>query len=185
MANFIQSEIKLIHTTEGVDPTSVEKATKPQSNNAGKLNKDGKGSDGAEASKKALLKRTAKFSMLRRSANLALTSLEFGLQHAMTRRQNEAMLAGDMRKTSHYSNQKQRVSGTLATVRQLTMSVIVSAATQNYLLLGFQVAQSGIERLIGIANVAEQELMRQERDMRDIMLSRTKRERLVHNVFRR
>lgn len=192
MADFIQSEIRLLHIVQQKTPTKVDGETKPsqtKSTETPTIEEISPKGSIDEVSAEGIMKRgrkaVGKFAMARRGVRyidtIAMGSIEYYFQGSI----NRATLEGNTRKASLIQTQKSTTLGIVSTSKAAGMAALTSMATGNWFILGMQAAQMAISAAMMAQQYAMNISMIKAEENKEITYSRYRQERLVQNTYRR
>lgn len=188
MADFIQSEIRLIHVVGKEAPTKNKQETKAGRVETKTIEEESPAPNGKETGDE-IMKRgrraVGKFAIARRSVRVfeSLVNMEVGLRQ--TRAYNRAMLSGDSRKAVEAQNQMTMTNAIIGEFKAMTMSAVTSVATGNPYIMLMYLTQTLTDRFSGLVMFQEQMRVYEEQKRREIEYSKYRQERLLFNTFRR
>lgn len=182
MAEFIQSEIRVIHTVETNSPTSKIDDTLPQPEFDNVGASDTTADKKAKGSTRRMLGKTA---IYRRSLNYSIAAVERIANSNFDNRIRQANLYGDKRQMAKIQNDKVLFNGITNRVKSLGGAAITSWALRNPWILALQAADWAMDVGNTISNANEQRNYEIERQNAEMYRSNRKRERMIIGTYNR
>lgn len=182
MAEFLQGQLKIIHTMEEATPTGAKDPTAPTDSN---INEDASPKTADDVGKKGWKKQMGKAGVQRRLLNIATFSVDAVVNRQFDKAIFKESLYGSRRGMKKIQNNKAIYAGITSQTKALTGGVITSVALNNFTILAIQ----SVSEVLNISKRIESQMYDrsqfEERRALEVYVSNRRRERMIVGTYNR